>query len=1128
VRVADLALRHRATVFFVAAVVAVAGALAYLGLPRESSPDIKIPLIIVYTLYPGASPADIESQITRPVEREVKGVDGIKELTSVSQESVSLVTAEFVSGTDIDDALQKMRDRVDRAKVDFPEDAEEPLLQEISFSDIPILQVNLSGDVGPVVLKRLAEDLEDRLEAIPGVLRVNVVGGLEREVRVDVDPRKLQLYGLSLDDVVDAVDDENVSIPGGDLDLGERTYAVRVPGEVGEPQEVGDFVIRAQGGDPVFVRDVATVSWGFEDRASYARIDGAEAVALSVQKRVGANIIEVADAVREEVAQASARWPAGVKSTVLADQSDDIRRMVADLENNILSGLLLVTVVLMFALGLRNALLVALAIPFSMLLTFIVIQATGTTLNMVVLFSLVLAVGMLVDNAVVIIENIYRHQEEGKGRLVAASVGTREVAAAILVSTLTTVGAFAPLLFWPGVVGEFMGYLPMTVSIALLASLAVAFSLNPVMGATFVRASPGGVRGASHPPLERLGMGLTSAYRRLLEWSLDHRGLALGAMLVLFVGVVGLFRVFNHGTEFFPDVEPNQVIVDVEMPAGTRLEKTDAVIRELEARLAGLGDVEVTAAGSGAGSQAQFGAAQGGDATRGRITLDLVDRGARGRNSFLTLDEVRRRTADLPGVTVEVKKPDEGPPVGEPLVLEVTGEELESLGAVAARIKTALADIPGLVSLDDDFDLARPELVIRVERTQAARLGLTTRDIASTVRTAVNGTEASTYRYGEDEADITVRLAEASRTSIEDLSRLMMVTPGGGQVPLSSVARLERTSAQTSIRHKEQKRMVTVTGDVTSPELSEPVREEAHRRLEAIPDLLPVGVRLGFAGQQEEEEEAKAFLSKAFFYALLIVLVLMVAKFDSLAIPLIILTSVVMSMVGVLLGLLVTGFPFGIIMTGLGVISLAGIVVNNAIVLLDYAEQLHARGLPRRQVVMETGVRRLRPVLLTAVTTILGLIPLSTGIEIDFLQMKLVTGGESSQWWAPMGVAVIFGLATFLTLVIVPVLYDLLLELRERRRGGGGPHEELPAAGELEEPAALLVPELEPRPTAHPEAAVPARRVQLPIPFPTNHPTWRMAKALTPAWIAIGSRVEPVARRMAPNSSPSRKMPVMS
>lgn len=1037
--ITDFALsRRNATVFFLCAVV-VAGVSAYLTLPRESAPDITVPVIIVSTVFPGASPADMETLVTRHLERELQGVEGLKRLTSTSQESVSVVTVEFVSGTDIDAALQKVRDRVDRAKVDFPRDAEEPMLQEINFSDFPIVQVNLSGAVGPAVLKQLAENLKDRLEGLPGVLRVTLVGGLDREVKVEVDPQRLRLYRLAFQDVVDAVANEHLSVPSGELRVGSQALSVRVPGEVNEPREIADFVIRATGGRPVFVRDVATVSFGFADRTSYARIDGQESVAVAVQKRLGANIITVADAVKLAVEEERANWPTGVEATILGDQSKDIRTMVVDLENNILSGLLLVVLVLMFALGLRNAVLVGLAIPLSMLLTFFLLQILGITLNMVVLFSLVLAVGMLVDNAIVIIENIYRHAQEGKPPLRAAREAVREVGIAVFVSTLTTVGAFFPLLFWPGVTGDFMYYLPVTVSIVLLASLVVAFTINPVLASFFVSVGRARVNGEEVELNERLiGPRLLGAYRRVLAAALNHRALALAAVACLFVAVLALFAVVNHGVQFFPETEPRQIFVDVEMPPGTRLEKTNAVAEEIERRLLGLPDVKVVAAGVGEGSQADFGVAGRGDATRARVSIDLFDRKERTENSFLTLAEVRRRTGGIPGATIDVDRPNEGPPVGLPLTIELSGEDFMQLGAIAARIRQAIVDIPGLVSLDDDFDLARPEVNVVVDRVRAARLGLTTRDIGNTLRTALQGQEAAIFRYGSEDAKIRVRLAEESRQRLEDLEQLTVVAEGGIHVPLSAVATLEQGAALPAIRHKAARRMVTISGRVTSPELAEPVRREARRRLEAIPGLLPPGVTLAFAGQSEEEEEAKAFLSQAFLFAFLIVLLLIVGTFNSFTVPLIVMTSVFMSMVGVLVGLVVTGQPFGIIMTGLGVISLAGIVVNNAIVLLSYGEQLWAQGLPRREVVMLTGMRRLRPVTLTAITTILGLIPLTTGVEIDFRTLSIATGGESSQWWRGMGVAVIFGLgfATVVTLVVVPVLYDFVLQGRERRARG--------------------------------------------------------------------------------------------
>jgi len=1085
VRITDLSIAKRATVFFVMAAAVAAGVNAYLSLPREAFPDIEIPQVIVYVRYPGAAPEDVESQITDPLERELQGIDGLDTISSVSQESVTVVTVEFVSGTDIDDALQKVRDRVDRAKADFPEEAEEPVLQETEFSDIPVVQVNLAGDVGPAVLKRLAEDLQDALEGLPGVLRANLVGGLEREVKVDVDPERLRLYDLALKDVIDAVDDENVSIPGGDLDLGERSYAVRVPGEVENPLDVGRFVIKTRGGSPIFVDDVAKVSYGFKDRSSYARINGEEAVALTIQKRQGSNVLDVVSRVRETTDRVTATWPDAVKVVFLADFSEDVELMVHDLENNILSGLVLVVVVLMFALGFRNSLFVGVAIPFSMLLAFVVLQLSGITLNNVVLFSLVLAVGMLVDNAVVVIENNYRHMQEGQGREYSARHGTYEVGAAILVSTLTTVAAFSPLLFWPGVVGDFMVYMPITVSIVLSASLLVALTVNPVLSATFMRLTSrdrkllaarvaGEARsetearseaGAELPRESFLGRiihgfggGLSGLYASNLAWALRHRVLVVGGTIGAFIGIVVLFGMFNHGVEFFPETEPRQIFIDVDLPPGTRVERTDDVVQELERRLTETPDLETMAASAGAGSQAQFGAGARGDVTQGRITLDLVDREDRVQSSFATMDWVREQTAGIPGVEIDVRRPDEGPPVGLPLEIEISGDDFATLGEIAARIESEIESVPGLVSLASDFDLARPEVIIDVDRTQASRLGLTTADIASTVRTAVTGTEASTYRKGEedDDVDITVRLQESARQSLEDLAQLTVRTEDGAKIPIASIATIRRGSALTSIKHKDAERVVTVSGDVTSPELAEPVRSEARRRIEEMGALLPVGYSLSFGGQSEEEEEAKDFLTQAFLYGVLLVLALMVAKFDSVTIPLIITTSVLMSMIGVLGGLLVTGLPFGIIMTGLGVISLAGIVVNNAIVLLDYGEQLWAQGLSRAEVVRLTGARRMRPVLLTAVTTILGLIPLTTGVEFDFVDMRLATGGESSQWWKGMGVAVIFGLAfaTFLTLILVPVLYDLLLQVREwaaRRRGAKGEGEPAESARAIEE-----------------------------------------------------------------------------
>ena len=1050
-RLGEFAVRNRATVFFALFAIVIAGGSAYNTLPRESFPDIEIPNILVYTLWPGASPTDVESQITDELERELQGLEGIKQITSTSTESVSVVNVEFVSGVDLDFALQKVRDRVNLAKSEFPADAEEPILRELNFSDVPILQVHLSGDVGPVELRRLAKAVQDEVEAIPGVLRATLVGGVEREVQVDVDPERLRLYGASLDDVLDAIRDENVSIPGGELTLKGQTLALRVPGEVEDPLAVEQFVVKVVGQRPVQVRDVAKVSYGFKERSSYSRIDGRESVSLSVQKRSGSNIIELTDRLKAEVERLRGTWPPGVEATFLADQSKEIRIMVADLENNVLTGVVLVVIVLFFTMGLRNALFVGAAIPLSMLLTFIVVQLAGMTLNMMVLFSLVLAVGMLVDNSIVVVDNIYRHMQEGKSAFEAAQIGTREVGGAVLNSTLTTIGAFVPLFFWPGIIGDFMSILPIAVCIALAASLVIAFTSNPTLAAAYMR--PHTERTvtvndqAGVPADAGLGGRVLVFYRESLAWALGHRGLVLGGTLALFVVVILLYGKFHHGTELFPETDPRQIWASVETPPGTRLEQTDAIVRELEHRLGDLPDIRVRAAATGSGAtgdEFSGGRSEGGDPTRGRVTLDLLDMEDRSQSSFATLEEARRRVRGIPGATINVERPIEGPPVGDPLSIELTGDDFARLGEIAERIQREIADIPGLATLDNDFDLARPEVIVRVDRDQAARLGLSTALIARTLRTAINGTEASQFREGEDEWDITVRFAPGARSSLADLQRLVVVNEDGEQIPLETVAEVTTGAALQSIQHKDRRRVVTIAGKVTTPEQAQPVRAEAEKRIREMPNLLPPGYAVRFAGQSEDEEESTAFLSKAFLYALILVLLLIVGQFNSYAVPFIIMTSVVMSMIGVLAGLVLTGTPFGIIMTGIGVISLAGVVVNNAIVLLDYAEQLRARGMARRTLLLVTGMRRLRPVMLTAVTTILGLVPTVVGWGFDFRGFQFQASGESSSWWRPMGVAVMFGLAfaTFLTLILVPVLYDLLLEWRERRAGGASRSED--------------------------------------------------------------------------------------
>jgi multidrug efflux pump subunit AcrB len=1108
-RLTDFAISHKAVIFVLVVIATVLGLISYATLPREASPSITIPVVIVSTPYFGVAPSDIETLITQPIEKKLKEIADIEEIRSTSSEGFSSIVIEFDPDISIDDALQKVREKVDLAKPELPADAEDPILTEINLSRFPIMLVNIAGDIGLERLKKIAEDFEDRFEAIPGVLDVTIAGALEREVKINVAPERLEHYGIALRDVIDAIRDENINVPGGSVDVGTLSFLVRVPGEFDQVSRIKDLVVKTNEDKPIYIRDVADVVFGFKERTSLARQDGKEVVTLSVQKRAGENLIRISDQIKNVIAEMEPTLPPGTEITILADQSKDIRRMVNDLENNILSGLVLVMAVLLAFLGFRTSLFVAIAIPLSMLLSFIVIQALGLTLNMVVLFSLILALGMLVDNAIVIVENIYRHREEGFGPNIGARRGTHEVSAAITASTITTLCAFAPMLFWPGIVGEFMKYLPLTLIITLSMSLLVAIAINPVFCAAFLRSPKGNSKKKKKSHfLERI----LQRYEVLLRWALHkeagvrrgvlrnwggfiafHSGLALlviggflrmkgsngfgglllglgilmvvvpflvhsielvvslvagrwlrrnlvltenraklmwGMMTVLVI--IGItYQFVGKGVEFFPDTDPERLFIDVTAPTGTRLEETDRIVRQIEAVLPRdhpnieTYTVNVGVAG-GDGSFADQGPSAGAS-NHARITVDFVDRKQRVESTSKTMRYLRTLLDRVAGATIEVVKPRRGPQSGPPIQIEIVGTNFSTLGELAQKVRYAIRDIPGLVDLKDNFDKGKPELRVYIDREKAAMLGLNTRKIASTVRTAIYGTEASKYRVDEDEYDITVRLKEASRKSIEALQRLVLYHEGK-QIPLVSIAELEMSSGFSAIRRKDLKRVVTITANAEG-RLANDVLRDVQARLANL--SLPSGYMINYAGEKEEQAESQQFLTRAFVVALFLIFLVLVYEFNSVLMPFIILVTVPFSMIGVLIGLIVTRLPFGIIMTGIGVISLAGVVVNNAIVLLDYTKQLRERGLSKQDAIITAGKTRLRPVLLTAITTILGLIPLTIGVSFDFFSFELEIGSESSQWWGPMGVAVIFGLAisTFLTLVFVPSVYDVLDDL---------------------------------------------------------------------------------------------------
>ena len=1092
-RLTSFAIDHLTSVLVLTGIIIILGLRSYIAVPKESAPEIIIPNIIVNTIYPGVASRDIESLITRPLEEELNTIADIKQLTSVSTEGYSSINVEFSAGMDMNEALQKVRERVDIAKPKLPTAAEDPRIYEINISEFPIMQVNISGDYGLVRLREVAEELQDDLEQIPSILEITLAGGLEREVQVDVDLADLKYYDLSFDDVIKAIRNENVTIPGGAIDVGAMKYLVRVPGEFTAIAPIADVVITTRQGRPIYVRDVATVDFGFKERATYARLDGQPVVSLGVKKRSGENVIGTAEAVREAIANAKPNFPRGTVIKITSDQSKQIANMVSNLENSIISGLILVVLVLLFFMGVRNASFVGLAIPLSMLLSFSIIQLMGFTMNMVVLFSLILALGMLVDNAIVVVENIYRFRELGVGKVEAAKLATGEVAMPIIASTATTLAAFLPLAFWPGIMGEFMKFLPITLIITLSSSLFVGLVIIPSLCSVWLE--PEGKRPAALTlPMKLFLVGsialilllglvsnrfttllliLTAAflyllnrflfhpvggwfmarglpailnfYERKLRWSLAHRFRLMGGTFLTFVLVFIIFGRFNAGVEFFPeDVPPSDAYIQVEAPLGTNVDQTDRLVRRIEAELVGLpGHEDYRSIVSTVGSSASGGFSGGRGGTHlATVSVHFADFKDRSFNAFGTIDHIKAMLdLRLAGGIFSVENPQMGPPTGRPINLEISGDKpevLKRLGdEVVARLERS-SIFSKLDGLENDMADARPELEIVVDRERAALYGLNTGDVGATVRSAINGSEASKYRDGKDEYDIVVRLAKIYRDDLNTLGDLTVVNEQGQQIPLSSIASWEVGLGSGDINRKNLERVVTVSSNVRPGYNGNAVLREVQAELAEFRETLPSGYQLRYTGQQEEQRESQAFLSGAFLMALMLIALILIAQFNSVFRPLIILSSVILSIVGVLIGLMVFRMPFGIVMTGVGVISLAGVVVNNAIVLIHYVDTLRKReGMNSLESLVIGGRTRFRPVILTAITTVLGMMPLAVGLNFDFqglytkLEPELYLGGEQAAMWGPMALAVITGLtfATFLTLILVPVMISLLDDL---------------------------------------------------------------------------------------------------
>ncbi|MFP3936760.1 MAG: efflux RND transporter permease subunit [Phycisphaerae bacterium] len=1030
----DAAIRNRVTVAVMVMLIAVAGTYSYITLPREAAPDVAVPYVLVTTTYEGVSPEDIENTVTREIEPQLSGIKGVKEISSVSAEGVSTIVAEFEPDVNIEDALQYVRQKVDQARGDLPTDADEPIIREINVAEFPIIYANITGDVSMKRLKDMADDLQDRMERVTGVLEVDILGTLERDIRIEFDADALTAWSLTIPEVLELIPAENVNVSAGGLETEGMKFNVRVPAEFVEPREVMELLVTVRDGRPIYLYDVARVVDTFKDRETYSRVDGRQSVTLAVRKRVGANIVDVAEEVKDIFFSAAEEAPDALEFVITDDRSEDIDRMVKDLENNIGAALLLVVVVLMLFLGFRSSLVVAVAIPLSMAMSFFIVQAVGFTLNMIVLFSLVLAVGMLVDNAIVIVENIYRHMQLGYGRIEAAKRGASQVAWPVITSTATTVSAFIPLLFWPGIVGDFMKYLPATVIIVLCSSLFVALVVSPVV-CTLV---------TGKAKRRERNSRILNGYRRLLSTALAHRAVVLSLVGLLLVGL-GLYYVKRgEGVEFFPTTDPRRAVINIRAPQGTHIDKTNELAKRIEQRVTKYLDHPrygrelkhyVTNVGSTGGRGVLLGGGGSGPHVA-NVTLVFRDYEDRPRPSAEIVRELREELTDFAGAEVSISEEEMGPPTGAPVTVRLIGEDFKVLEDLSRQAERMIRDVPGLVNLRNDYEASRPEMAFQVDRRRAMLLGVNPRTIGNFLKMAIFGQKVGSYRELDDEYDITVRLPEHQRNKIDDLLRLRVPNTRGRPVPLSSLGEFQYRGGYGTIYRVDQDRVITITADAEG-RLSQDVLSDVQQRIDELD--MPGGYRVEYAGEQEDREEAGAFLKRALIMALLLIVLVLVTQFNTLSVPAVIMITVVLSMIGVLTGLLVTSLPFGIMMTGIGVISLAGVVVNNAIVLLAYTRDLQRQGHDVTSAAVEAGVTRLRPVMLTAITTIMGLIPMATGLHIDFHNLRIATSSESADWWRTMAVSVIFGLgfATVLTLVVVPTLYVTIYRMAARLGMGG-------------------------------------------------------------------------------------------
>lgn len=1000
----------------------IAGTVSYIEIPKEADPDINIPLIYVSIGYEGISPEDSERLLLRPMEQELRSIEGIKEMRSTAYEGGANIVLEFDAGFDADQAMTDVREKVDVAKPELPEDTDEPTVNEVNFSLFPVLVVTLSGDVPERVLLRTARRLRDAIEGVPSVLEAKLTGQREELVEIVIDPVRLETYGLQAADVLDIVARSNRLIAAGALDTGTGRFPIKVPGLYEDVLDILNQPIKVNGDAVVLIRDIGTVQRTFKDRESFARLNGETAIAIEVSKRTGENVIETIQRVRGVVNAARDLVPEGISVTFSQDKSDNIRNMLTDLQNNVLSAILLVMIVIVGALGIRSAGLVGMAIPGSFLLGILVLSSLGLTINIVVLFSLILAVGMMVDGAIVVTEFADRKMAEGFSKRDAYQSAAQRMAWPIIASTATTLAAFFPLLFWPGVVGEFMKFLPITLLATLAASLLMALIFVPALGAQIGKASASGeaerkqLSAAESGDLKDI-TGFTGAYLRMLGAFLRAPGLVLLVAFGTLVGVQYYYANHGNGIEFFPSVEPEIAKVYVHARGNLSVEEKRDLLLPVEKVVMEVGGYKSLY--TYIGPPPQGGGDDVADDTIGNIQIEFADWQARAPANDI-LDEITARTRDMAGIFVEARAEEGGPPTGKPVQVQLRSRDREALHEAAEITLAKFKSMSGLKDIEDTRDVPGIEWRITVDRAQAAKFGADVSLAGQYIQLVTKGLKITDYRPddSDEEIDVIVRYPSAYRT-LEQIDRIRIET-AGGLVPIANF--IERTPQPKigKIRRVDTREAIIVKSDVANGVLPDKKVQELRAWLETNP--LPAAVEADFKGEDEEQRAAQAFLVKAFSVALFIMALILVTQFNRFYSALLILSAVIMSTIGVMLGLLITGTPFGIVMTGIGVIALAGIVVNNNIVLIDTFDTIRPDCRDTREAILRTGAQRLRPVLLTTITTILGLIPMVMQINIDFVTRDVTIGAPSTQWWVSLATAIVFGLAfaTVLTLLVTP------------------------------------------------------------------------------------------------------------